>query len=98
MKLSCLNWVSHLEPVVAEGLSKQPLDAISKRIGSMGFNCVRLTWPLFLATNDSLASLTARESFQSLGLSDAIAGVQRNNPSIIDLSLIEAFQVIFLEN
>ncbi|KAL5552754.1 hypothetical protein UlMin_040155 [Ulmus minor] len=94
VKLSCLNWVSHLEPVVAEGLSKQPLDAISKRIGSMGFNCVRLTWPLFLATNDSLASLTVRESFQSLGLSDAISGVQSNNPSIIDLSLIEAFQAV----
>ncbi|GLT86552.1 hypothetical protein SLE2022_046860 [Rubroshorea leprosula] len=49
VKLACANWVSHLEPIVAEGLaeglSKQPLDVISKKILSMGFNCVRLTCP-----------------------------------------------------
>ena len=96
MKLACVNWVSHLEPMVAEGLSKQPMDAISKKIVSMGFNCVRLTWPLFLVTNDSLASLTVRQSFQSLGLFESIAGVQANNPSIIDLPLIKAYQVKYL--
>ncbi|KAG6713877.1 hypothetical protein I3842_05G175000 [Carya illinoinensis] len=94
VKLACVNWVSHMEVVVAEGLSKQPVDAISDRIKSMGFNCVRLTWPLFLATNDSLASLTVRQSFQNLGLSESIAGIQANNPSIVDLSLIQAFQVV----
>ncbi|PON74653.1 1,4-alpha-glucan-branching enzyme [Trema orientale] len=94
VKLACLNWVSHLEAVVAEGLSKQPIDAIAGRISSLGFNCVRLTWPLYLATNDSLASLTVRQSFQSLGLTQAIAGVQSNNPSIIDLPLIQAFQAV----
>ncbi|KAG6713861.1 hypothetical protein I3842_05G174200 [Carya illinoinensis] len=80
VRLACVNWVSHMEVVVAEGLSKQPVDAISGRIKSMGFNCVRLTWPLFLATNDSLASLTVRQSFQNLGLSESIAGIQANNP------------------
>jgi hypothetical protein len=93
VKLACVNWVTNLEVVVVEGLSKQPVDTISKRILSMGFNCVRLTWPLYLVTNDSLASLTVRQSFQSLGLSEAIAGFQANNPSIIDLSLIQAYQV-----
>lgn len=93
VKLSCVNWVSHLEPMVAEGLSKQPVDAISKRIVSMGFNCVRLTWPLFLVTNGSLTSLTVRNSLQSLGLVEAIAGFQANNPSMLDLSLISAYQV-----
>ena len=96
VKLACVNWVSHLEPMVAEGLSKQPMDAISKKIVSMGFNCVRLTWPLFLVTNDSLASLTVRQSFQSLGLFESIAGIQANNPSIIDLPLIKAYQVKYL--
>ena len=93
VKLACVNWVSHLEAMVTEGLSKQPVDAISKKIASMGFNCVRLTWPLFLVTNDSLASVTVRQSFQSLGLSDTISGILANNPSIIDLPLIKAFQV-----
>ncbi|KAG2410439.1 uncharacterized protein HKW66_Vig0011040 [Vigna angularis] len=94
VKLACVNWVSHVEAVVAEGLSKKPVDNISQGIKSMGFNCVRLTWPILLVTNDSLASLTVRRSFQNLGLLESIAGVQTNNPSIIDLPLIQAFQAV----
>lgn len=93
VKLSCVNWVSHLDAVVAEGLSKQPVDMISKKILEMGFNCVRLTYPLFLFTNDTLGSVTVRQSLRKLGLIESIAGFQANNPSIIDLSLIKAFQV-----
>ncbi|CAL5443061.1 unnamed protein product [Camellia sinensis] len=94
VKLSCVNWACHLDAVVAEGLSKQPIDSVSKKIVSMGFNCVRLTWPLFLATNDSLANTTVRQSFRNLGLIESIAGFQVNNPSIIDHSLISAFQAV----
>ncbi|XP_042502942.1 glycosyl hydrolase 5 family protein-like [Macadamia integrifolia] len=94
VKLACVNWVSHLEAMVAEGLHKQPLDVISKQIKSMGFNCVRLTWSLFMVTNDSLSSLTVRQSFQSLGLLDTIDGIQVNNPSLLDLPLIQAYKVV----
>nr|XP_043640072.1 glycosyl hydrolase 5 family protein-like [Erigeron canadensis] len=94
VKLSCLNWVSHLDTAVAEGLSKQPLDVISKKILDMGFNCVRLTYPLYLFTNETLGSMTVRQSMLVLGLSGSITGVQVNNPSIIDLSLINAFQEV----
>ncbi|RRT68253.1 hypothetical protein B296_00015671 [Ensete ventricosum] len=93
VKLACVNWVSHLEPVVVEGMGKQPLDTISKKIAAMGFNCVRLTWPLFLVTNDSLAGLTVRQSFQGLGLMESIAAVQVNNPDLLNLTLIQAFKV-----
>ncbi|XP_044484972.1 glycosyl hydrolase 5 family protein-like [Mangifera indica] len=94
VKLACVNWASHLKPVVTEGLSKKPLDQISKRILAMGFNCVRLTWPIYLATNDTLASLTVKQSFQNFGLNEDIVGIRINNPSIIDLSLIKAFQAV----
>ncbi|GMY28835.1 glycosyl hydrolase 5 family protein-like [Fagus crenata] len=94
VKLACVNWPSHLDTVVAEGLSKQPMDAISKRIVSMGFNCVRLTWPTFLVSDDSLAALTVRQSFENLGLSGFLTGIQSNNPSIIDLPLIKAFEAV----
>ncbi|GMI90913.1 hypothetical protein like AT1G13130 [Hibiscus trionum] len=94
VKLACVNWASHMEPVLAEGLSKQPMDTIAKRIVSMEFNCVRFTWPLYLITNDSLAPLTVRQSFQQLGLLESIAGIQANNPSIIDVSLIKAYQAV----
>ncbi|KAJ4888331.1 Cellulase (glycosyl hydrolase family 5) protein [Raphanus sativus] len=95
VKLACVNWPAHLQPVVAEGLSKQPLDAVAKKIMAMGFNCVRLTWPLDLATNETLATnVTVRQSFQSLGLSDDISGFQTKNPSMIDLPLIEAYKSV----
>ncbi|KAJ4970316.1 hypothetical protein NE237_003415 [Protea cynaroides] len=94
VKLACVNWASHLEAMVAEGLSKQPLDVISKRIISMGFNCVRLTWPLFMITDDSLASLTVQQSFERLGLLDSVAGIELNNPSLLDLSIIQAYKVV----
>ncbi|CAF2051067.1 unnamed protein product [Brassica rapa] len=54
VKLACVNWPSHLQPVVVEGLSKQPVDAVAKKIVEMGFNCVRLTWPLDLMTYETL--------------------------------------------
>ncbi|KAJ4915541.1 Cellulase (glycosyl hydrolase family 5) protein [Raphanus sativus] len=95
VKLACVNWPSHLQPVVAEGLSKQPVDVVAKKIVEMGFNCVRLTWALDLMTNETLANnVTVRQSFQSLGLKDDIVGFQTNNPSIIDISLIEAFKMV----
>lgn len=93
VKLACVNWSSHLEVMAAEGLNKQPLDSISKRIGTMGFNCVRLTWPLFMVTNNTLGSTTFRKSLQNLGLVESIAGVQVNNPGLLDLPVLQVFQV-----
>ncbi|GFQ00686.1 endoglucanase e1 [Phtheirospermum japonicum] len=94
VKLSCVNWPTHLEVAVAEGLSKRAVDEISEEIKSFGFNCVRLTWPLFMFTNDTLASTTVNQSLNNLGLLEAIAGFQTNNPSIIHLSLINAYQAV----
>lgn len=93
VKLACVTWASHLDAAVAEGLSSQPVDMISRRIVTMGFNCVRLTWPLYLTTNESLADLTVRESFMNFGLIAPLAGLESNNPAFVDLRLIDAFQV-----
>ncbi|KAF3529858.1 hypothetical protein DY000_02038453 [Brassica cretica] len=93
VKLACVNWPAHLQPAVAEGLSKQPLDSISKKIVSMGFNCVRLTWPLDLMTNDTLArKITVKQSFESLNLFDDALGIQIHNPKILNLPIFNAFQ------
>ncbi|KAL1199935.1 Glycosyl hydrolase 5 family protein [Cardamine amara subsp. amara] len=95
VKLTCINWPSHLETAVAEGLSKQPIDSISEKIVSMGFNCVRLTWPLYLATNESFSNImTVRQSLLTFGLFEAVSGFQVHNPSILDLPLIKAFQEV----
>lgn len=95
VKLACLNWAAHLEPAVAEGLSKQPVDSISRWISSAGFNCVRLTWPLFLVTNGSLGSMTVENSFRGLSLYEPITGIRENNLSFLNLTLLDAFQVNF---
>jgi len=82
--------------MVAEGLDKKPVDWISKQIASMGFNCVRLTWPLFMVTNDSLGSMSVAQSFRNLGLVDYIGGIRQNNPSLLDVSVLAAFRVRFV--
>uniref|UniRef100_A0A0E0K1Y0 Glycoside hydrolase family 5 domain-containing protein n=1 Tax=Oryza punctata TaxID=4537 RepID=A0A0E0K1Y0_ORYPU len=94
VKLACVNWPSHLEPVVTEGLGMQPVDAISKKVTSLGFNCVRLTYPIALPTNASLSSLTVRRSLLAHGLADTVAGVEANNPGFLDLTLIESFRAV----
>ncbi|CAD6250452.1 unnamed protein product [Miscanthus lutarioriparius] len=76
VKLACVNWPSHLEPVVTEGLGRQPVGAISGMIVSLGFNCVRLTYPIALATNASLSALTVRQSLLAHGLSETVGGVE----------------------
>ncbi|XP_062225348.1 glycosyl hydrolase 5 family protein-like [Phragmites australis] len=94
VKLACVNWPSHLEPMLAEGLGKRPLGAIAGDVAAMGFNCVRLTWPTFLVTDASRASLTVAQSLQRLNLTESLAGVQANNPGILDLKLIDAFKAV----
>ncbi|KAL5998253.1 hypothetical protein ACLOJK_009191 [Asimina triloba] len=93
-KLACVSWPAHMEAMVPEGLSMQPLDNISKNITAMGFNCVRLTWALYMLTDDSLGSTTVHQSFQNLGLNDALAGIQTNNPQLLKLTVVQAFQAV----
>ncbi|KAL5717969.1 cellulase [Ranunculus cassubicifolius] len=92
VKLACVNWPSHLQQVLAEGLHRKPVGVISKKIRSMGFNCVRFTWPTDLANNETLASTTVHDSFQSLGLFESIAGLEVNNRNFLNQTLIQAFQ------
>jgi hypothetical protein len=92
VKLACVNWPSHLEPMLAEGLGKRPVGAIAGDVAAMGFNCVRFTWPTFLVTNASYSSLTVAQSFLRLNLTESLAGIRVNNPELVDLKLIDAFK------
>ncbi|XP_062225935.1 glycosyl hydrolase 5 family protein-like [Phragmites australis] len=96
VKLACVNWPSHLEPMLAEGLGKQPVGAIAGDVAAMGFNCVRLTWPTFLVTSASYSNLTVAQSFQRLNLTESLAGIRVNNPGIVDLRLIDAFKAVVI--
>ncbi|XXG49447.1 hypothetical protein AAC387_Pa02g3632 [Persea americana] len=83
-----------MEVMVAEGIDRQPLDAISKRIAEMKFNCVRLTRVLFMVTDSTLGSVTFRQPLQNHGLVDTIKGVEVNNPALVDLPVIQVFQEV----
>lgn len=51
VKLSCVNWVSHTEAFVPEGLSLHSIEEKSERIRSLGFNCVRFTYSIEMIEN-----------------------------------------------
>ena len=93
VKLACATWASHLEPAAAEGLARRGVSDIAARVAAMGFNCVRLTWPTYLATNVTLASLPLRWSLERLGMLESVAGVRVNNPALLDLPLVDVFRV-----
>ncbi|CAL5028279.1 unnamed protein product [Urochloa decumbens] len=95
VKLACVNWPSHLEPVLAEGLSHRPLAAIAAGVAAMGFNCVRLTWPTFLVAGDATYSaLTVAESLRRLNLTSALAGVEAHNAGLLGMALADAFRAV----
>lgn len=92
VKLACVNWVSHLQPMVTEGLSRQPLKYITSTIVSQGFNCVRLTWATFMVTNPANRNQTVQGSLNSLNLSDAAAAMAVSNPEFLDLTLMDSYK------
>ncbi|ONK58202.1 uncharacterized protein A4U43_C09F9470 [Asparagus officinalis] len=95
VKLACINWAAHLEPMVAEGLNKIRLNEMSMVIHVNGFNCVRLTWPLYLVTDSSMEpAVTVRQSLLRLGLNSSIEGILEFNDWILDLPLIQAFKAV----
>ncbi|KAK4741790.1 hypothetical protein SAY87_025378 [Trapa incisa] len=96
VKLACVNWPSHLQPVLAEGLDKLPAQDITGQILGMGFNCVRLTWPLELPMNITLRSLTVTQNFRQLGLEESLNSIEAYNPWVVNLSLMRAFEAMLM--
>lgn len=95
VKLACVNWAAHLEPMLAEGLDKKPVGHITAHIKDMGYNCVRLTWATYMFTR--YARTTVAQSFHRLGLREARIGIARNNPGFLNLTVVEAQQAVVEE-
>lgn len=49
-KLVCGNWAGHLQPMIPEGLDKRPLKDLVSEIVKHNFNCVRLTYAIYMWT------------------------------------------------
>ncbi|PIN07243.1 Cellulase [Handroanthus impetiginosus] len=94
VKLTCVNWVSHLQPMIAEGLEKKPLNYITRKILASGFNCVRFTWATYMFTRPDYGNLKVSESLDKFGLAVAKAGMAQNNPQFLNMSVVEVHKAV----
>ncbi|KAL2238275.1 uncharacterized protein LOC105164045 [Sesamum indicum] len=97
VKLACVNWVSHLQPMIVEGLEKKPVSCIARQIVATGFNCVRFTWATFMFTRTDYSKLTVSESLDKYGLKDAKAGIMKNNPQFLNMNVVEVHKAVVNE-
>jgi endoglucanase len=78
-----------METMLPEGIQWATLDAITALIvGSNAYNCIRLTYAADMWTRVN-RSTTARQSLLSLNLSQQVDAVNKFNPHLLDLTLIE---------
>lgn len=94
-KLVCGNWAGHLELMMPEGLDRKPLKDLVAELVKHKFNCVRLTHAIYMWTrhghhivNDTLATLDAPE---------VVEGIAKNNPSVLKMTHIQAFEAVINE-
>nr|XP_043609567.1 glycosyl hydrolase 5 family protein-like [Erigeron canadensis] len=92
VKFKCINWPAHLRPMLAEGLDKKPVGHIARHVASLGFNCVRLTYATHMFTR--YYNKTVVQTFRELKLTDAIKGLQKNNPVVLDLRVVDVLSVV----
>ncbi|KAL8211479.1 hypothetical protein R6Q57_005916 [Mikania cordata] len=92
VKFKCVNWPAHLQPMIAEGLDKRPMSHISRHIATMGFNCVRLTWATHMFTRYNRKTVV--QSLRDLNLTNAITGIRKNNPQVLDLTVVDALSMV----
>ncbi|KAL0541975.1 hypothetical protein IC582_022058 [Cucumis melo] len=92
VKLMCVNWAGHMQGMLVEGLHRRPLDDIAALVAKLRFNCVRLTYSIHMFTRH--ANLTVKQSFENFDMKDAMAGIAQNNPSILNLTLVEAYGAV----
>ena len=97
VKMACVNWVSHLEPLVTEGIHAQPVERIAETVKAMGFNCIRLTYATFMWTRADYNNRTVAQSLDSFNLTQAKEGIARNNPKLLNLQIIDAYEAVVNE-
>ena len=94
-KLVCGNWAGHLRPMMPEGLDRQPLKDLVAQLVKHKFNCVRLTYAIYMWTryghdnvNDTLNALDAPE---------VVEAIAKNNPSVLNMTHIQVFEAVVHE-
>jgi aryl-phospho-beta-D-glucosidase BglC (GH1 family) len=95
VKLHCVNWSSHLNAMIAEGLDTIPLKKLIVQLKELGFNCVRYTWATHMFTRYS--TYKVGENFDKLNLTGTRLGIGFYNPSLENVTVADAFDFIIDE-
>ncbi|RHN44350.1 putative cellulase [Medicago truncatula] len=95
VKLHCVNWSSHLNAMVAEGLEIKPLKDLIAQLKELGFDCVRYTWATHMFTRYS--NYKVGENLDKLNLTSSRLGIGNFNPSLENITVVEAFDFVIDE-
>ncbi|CAJ1947463.1 unnamed protein product [Sphenostylis stenocarpa] len=94
-KLACANWAGHLQPMIPEGLDKRPLKDIIGEIVEHKFNCVRLTYAIYMWTRYVHDNVNA--TFTSLDVPGVVQGIAKNNPFVLSMTHVQVFDSVVRE-
>ncbi|XP_027337388.1 glycosyl hydrolase 5 family protein-like [Abrus precatorius] len=94
-KLVCGNWAGHLKPMIPEGLDRRPLKDLVTELVEHRFNCVRLTYAIYMWTRYGHDNVI--DTFASLDAPEVIDGIAKNNPSVLSMTHIQAFDAVVHE-
>ncbi|KAL0556755.1 hypothetical protein IC582_005271 [Cucumis melo] len=92
VKLVCVNWPSHTQSMLIEGLNHRPLKELADEAIKLRFNCVRLTYATHMFTR--YANRTVEENFDLLDLGQAKAGLAQYNPFVLNKTIAEAYEAV----
>ncbi|XP_020213289.1 glycosyl hydrolase 5 family protein [Cajanus cajan] len=94
-KLVCGNWAGHLRPMIPEGLDRRPLKEIVGELVDLNFNCVRLTYAIYMWTRYGHGNVNA--TFASLDAPKVVEGIAMHNPSVLAKTHIQVFEDVVRE-
>lgn len=95
VKLVCGNWAGHLQPMIPEGLDRRPLKELVGELVQKKFNCVRLTYAIYMWTRHGHDIVN--ETFSDLDAPEAVDGIAKYNPFVLKMTHIEAFDAVVNE-
>ncbi|CAJ1947467.1 unnamed protein product [Sphenostylis stenocarpa] len=81
--------------MIPEGLDKRPLKDIVGEIVKHNFNCVRLTYAMYMWTHYVHNNINA--TFTSLDVPGVVQGIVKNNPSVLSMTHVQVFDCVVRE-
>ncbi|RDX59815.1 hypothetical protein CR513_61825, partial [Mucuna pruriens] len=94
-KLVCGNWAGHLHAMIPEGLDRRPLKDIVAELVNRKFNCVRLTYAIYMWTRYGHAKVNA--TFAPFDAPEVLKGIAKNNPSVLTMTHVQVFDAVVHE-